>query len=107
LPYPNGAKQRLRSCPADFFPAFAHLVDAFRQLDITTQLERIHCPTLVMVGEQDALKPPSYSRIIADRIPESDLVMIPEAGHAVILEKPSEVNASLLEFLVKNRESVI
>jgi len=98
-------EERLRSCPPDFFPAFARLVDTFRQLDITKQLERIRCPTLVMVGEQDALKPPKYSRLIADRISGSELVTIPEAGHAVILEKPSEVNATLLEFLGRNRES--
>lgn len=99
-------EERLRSCPPEFFPAFARLVDAFRRLDITPQLERIRSPTLVMVGEQDVLKSPRYSRIIADRIPGSELVVIPEAGHAVILEKPSEVNSCLLEFLGKHRDSV-
>ncbi len=59
-----------------------------------------------MVGEQDALKSPSYSQILADCIPESELVVIPGAGHAVILEKPSEVNAALLEFLAKHRDPV-
>ncbi|MGB5659738.1 MAG: alpha/beta fold hydrolase, partial [Thermoanaerobaculia bacterium] len=75
-------------------------------LDITARLDKIRCPTLVMVGEQDALKSPSYSQIIADRIPGSEVVLIPGAGHAVILEKPSEVNAALLDFLAKHRESV-
>jgi len=95
-------EERLRNCPPDFFPAFARLVDTFRQLDITQQLERICCPTLVMVGEQDALKPPSYNRIIADRISESELVVIPAAGHAVVLEEPNQINANLLEFLGRN-----
>ncbi|MGB5659734.1 MAG: alpha/beta fold hydrolase [Thermoanaerobaculia bacterium] len=99
-------EERLRNCPPDFFRAFAQLVDAFRHLDITGRLDRIRCPTLVMVGEQDALKLPSYSRVVADCIPDSELVVIPEAGHAVILEKPSEVNAALLDFLAEHRVSV-
>jgi len=100
-------EERLRSCPPDFFRAFAQLVDTFRQLDITARLDKIRCPTLVMVGEQDALKLPRYSQIIADRIPGSELVLIPGAGHAVILEKPDEVNAALLEFLEKHRDPVV
>jgi 3-oxoadipate enol-lactonase len=97
---------RLQSCEPDFFRAFAQLVDAFRHLDITGRLDRIRCPTLVMVGERDALKLPSYSRVLADCIPDSELVVVPGAGHAVILEKPSEVNAALLEFLEKHRDPV-
>lgn len=53
--------------------------------------------------EQDALKPPTYSRLIADRIPESERLVVPEAGHAVILEKPQEINTALLGFVEKHR----
>ena len=96
-------EERLAACPAEFFAAFARLVDAFRRLDITADLGRIRCPTLVMVGEQDALKPPEYSRLIAERIPNSELLLVPEAGHAVILEKPREINTAVLGFIEKHR----
>lgn len=97
-------EHRLEGCPPEFFPAFARLVDAFRALDITSRLERIRCPTLVMVGELDSLKPPRYSRIIAGHIPAARLVVIPNAGHAVILERPNEVNFLLLGFLEEHGE---
>ncbi len=96
-------EDRLRACPPEFFPAFARLVEAFRRLDVTAELERIECPTLVLVGEEDALKPPSYSRRIAERIPGAELLLVADAGHAVILEKPQEVNTALLGFLEKHR----
>ena len=96
-------EERLRACPPEFFPAFARLVDAFRRLDVTAGLERIACPTLVVVGEDDALKPPRHSRLIAERIPDSELLLVPGAGHAVILEKPHEVNTALLGFIEKHR----
>jgi 3-oxoadipate enol-lactonase len=95
-------EERLRACPPDFFAAFAQLIDAFRRLDITAELARIQCPTLVLVGRQDALKPPGYSRLIAERIPDSELLLVPDAGHAVILEKPHEINSALLGFLEKH-----
>jgi 3-oxoadipate enol-lactonase len=95
-------EERLSRCPPEFFPALARLVEAFRDLDITTELGRIECPTLVLVGEEDALKPVRYSRLIAERIPQSELLVIPDAGHAVILEKPQEVNTALLGFIEKH-----
>ncbi|MBT8064599.1 MAG: alpha/beta hydrolase, partial [Gammaproteobacteria bacterium] len=92
-------EERLAAAGPDFFKAFVGLIDAFRQLDLTPRLPEITCLTLVMVGEEDRLKPPRYSRLIADRIPNSELVVIPGAGHAVILEQPGAVNAALLDFL--------
>ena len=96
-------EERLAACPPEFFPAFARLVEAFRQLDITDQIHRIRCPTLVLVGEEDALKPPRYSRLIADRIPGSELRLIPGGGHAVVLERPQEVNTAVLGFIEEHR----
>jgi len=96
-------EERLRNCPPEFFAALARLIEAFRRLDITAELGRIECPTLVLVGEEDALKPPRYSRLIADRIRDSEFLVVPEAGHAVILEKPQEINTALLGFLEKQR----
>ncbi|MDH3254204.1 MAG: alpha/beta hydrolase [Acidobacteriota bacterium] len=93
---------RLAGCPPAFFDAFARLIDAFQRLDATEALAHITCPTLVVVGELDALKPPRCSREIADRISTSELLLVPDAGHAVIIEKPEEVNAALLGFIAKH-----
>lgn len=92
-------EERLRSCDRDFFQGLGRLIDAFRQLDITSSLHQIRCPTLVVVGERDILKPPRYSQLIAREIEGSELVLIPGGGHAVILEQPQVVNEILLSFL--------
>lgn len=96
-------EERLSACPPEFFTGFARLVDAFRKLDITADLPRITCPTLVLVGEGDRLKPPEYSRLIAERIPSCELLLIPEAGHAVVLERPGEINDALMAFIDEHR----
>lgn len=94
-------RARLRTYEPEFFRAFTELCDAFNELDVTARLHEIHCPTLVVCGEHDALKPPSYSRTIARAIPGAEFLMVADAGHAVVIEKPDEVNTALLGFLAK------
>jgi pimeloyl-ACP methyl ester carboxylesterase len=92
-------EERLQACEPGFFTAFAGLIDAFRDLDITPMLGEIRCPSLVIAAGKDRLKPPHYSRIIADGIPRADLLEIAGAGHAVILEQPDAVNSAIRAFL--------
>jgi pimeloyl-ACP methyl ester carboxylesterase len=62
-------------------------------------LPRIRCPTLVVVGEQDALTPPELAREIADGIPGAKLKIIPDCGHLSTLERPEAVNRALRVWL--------
>jgi proline iminopeptidase len=56
--------------------------------DVRDRLGEIRVPTLVMVGENDWLIPPSASRVIAEGIPGAELVVLPEAGHFSFIERP-------------------
>jgi len=82
--------------------AFVQLMNAFYGLDITDKLSEIKTPTLVIAGEEDLIKGRDYAQIIADNIPDSELVLVPGAGHALCLEKPAELNTLLLGFVLKN-----
>ncbi len=84
------------------FRAVEALCRAFLALDITSQLQRITAPTLVMVGELDALKSRHYAEIIARKIRGSEYVILPGAGHAVCWERPAEFNTLVLGFLAKH-----
>ena len=48
----------------------------------TLRLERMRAPTLVMHGERDRLVPLAASRLLAARIPDAELAVVPGAGHA-------------------------
>lgn len=93
-------RQRVAALPPEFFQAFAELVDAFRELHVTEDLERITAKTLVLAAEGDALKPLPYSRLIAERIPNARLEIIP-GGHAIVIENADAVNEALLRFLAE------
>jgi 3-oxoadipate enol-lactonase len=84
--------------------AVLELLDCFDRLDLTKELHRISARTLVLVGENDILKPRKYSERIAREIPGAELVVVPGAGHAVCLEKPALFNSILLGFLAVNKE---
>lgn len=88
------------------FDSVSELMAAFMRLNLTGDLKKIYSPTLVIVGEEDILKSRKYSEIIAHEIPNSELVIIPHAAHAVCLEKPGEFNAAILGFVLRNCEVV-
>ncbi len=56
-------------------------------------------PTLVLVGDADLMTPLEHSRMIARELPDAVLVVVPGAGHAVILETPDLVNRHLRDLI--------
>jgi pimeloyl-ACP methyl ester carboxylesterase len=62
-------------------------------------LASIRCPTLVVVGREDALTPPGRAREIADGIPGAGLEIIPDCGHLSTLERPEAVSRALRAWL--------
>jgi pimeloyl-ACP methyl ester carboxylesterase len=62
-------------------------------------LASIRCPTLVIVGREDALTPPELAREIANGIPGAKLEIIPDCGHLSTLERPDAVNRALRAWL--------
>ncbi len=62
-------------------------------------LPSINCPTLVLVGREDALTPPELSQEIAAGIPGAKLEIIPDCGHLSTMERPEAVNRALRAWL--------
>ena len=66
--------------------------------DATPLLATIRVPTLVLVGEHDAISPPAEMRKIADGIAGAQYVEVPDAGHMAPLENAAAVNAAIANF---------
>ena len=62
-------------------------------------LPTIACPTLVMTGELDAWSGPAQHEAIAAAIPNSELVIVPGAGHMLLREAPGPVNDAIARWL--------
>jgi pimeloyl-ACP methyl ester carboxylesterase len=62
-------------------------------------LASIRCPTLVLVGREDALTPVELAQEIAGGIAGAKLEIIPDCGHLSTLERPEAVNRVLRAWL--------
>ncbi len=67
--------------------------------DARLHLPQLRCPVLVMCGDADQLAPLECSEEIAALVPHAQLIVVPQCGHMLTMEKPELVNAALLEWL--------
>ncbi len=67
--------------------------------DRTAILTNVKAPTLVITGSADTLIPPSESEAMAEKIPGSELVVIPDVAHLSNLEDVEAFNAAVRKFL--------
>ncbi|MFT7589773.1 MAG: 3-oxoadipate enol-lactonase [Limisphaerales bacterium] len=67
------------------------------------QLGKIECPTLVIVGEDDAATTPDKSERMVKAISNARLVTIPKAGHSSSIEQPEVVLTAMAQFLSASR----
>lgn len=65
----------------------------------TATLNSIKVPTLLMSGDADLNAPPALSRILLRKIPNSELVVIAEAGHSIYWERPKAFNDAAIAFI--------
>src|SRR3984893_7694100 len=60
-----------------------------------------HCPTLVLVGNEDALTPVSVALTIADGIAGSKLDIVQDCGHLSTMERPDAVTGALCAWIAR------
>lgn len=93
------AERMIESTPidvvAEFYPAFS----THEKADSLNRMDGV--PALVMAGAHDLLTPSEHSAEIAESLPGARLVIVPNAGHLVMLEYPEIVNSRFAALLVR------
>ncbi len=87
-----------RQRPIDHVALDGRLKAAMKH-DVYDRLSRITCPTLVITGKDDALISWENSRLLADKIPNAELVLLGPAGHCFWIEQPEESYSAIRRFL--------
>ena len=66
-----------------------------KYFDYRRSLHQIMARTLIIVGDQDWICPPSQSKIMSESIPQAQLKVFVGANHSVHIEKNDEVIATI------------
>jgi pimeloyl-ACP methyl ester carboxylesterase len=74
-------------------PAVPVTFAALRELDV---------PALLLTGDADLYTPPAVLRLFQGHMPDAELVVVPDSGHAANWENPEVFNRVVLRFLRKH-----
>ncbi|HEX6611689.1 MAG TPA: alpha/beta fold hydrolase [Hyphomicrobiaceae bacterium] len=86
--------QRLGNDPASYAAVYRMLAS----LDMSADLASIACPTLVLAGRHDGLRPPSLVESVAHAIPGSRFAVL-DTAHFMAWQTPEAVADALTDFL--------
>jgi pimeloyl-ACP methyl ester carboxylesterase len=101
---PEEAVAALEEMAADVRPeSMKTSLTAMAEADLRDLLPGIAVPTLLVWGEQDARSPLSVARQFEEAIPDTTLVVIPDAGHVSNLEQPELFNDAVRAFCRTHR----
>jgi 3-oxoadipate enol-lactonase len=78
---------------------YARACEALGELDAEDVLPGIRVPTLVIAGAEDPSVPPEMVDLLRTRIPDAEVVVIPDVAHLANVEQPEAFNRALLDFL--------
>jgi pimeloyl-ACP methyl ester carboxylesterase len=77
-----------------------HALEAMRNRpDQSSRLSSIKTPTLVIVGDVDAIIPVDVARSMQQSIPGAQLAIIKASGHMSPMEQPAQVNQAIARFI--------
>jgi pimeloyl-ACP methyl ester carboxylesterase len=74
-------------------------LEAALSFNVEDRVREISCDTLVITGDNDVVVPTQNSRNLSDAIPNARLEIIKDSGHMSFIEKPSEFNRVVSDFL--------
>lgn len=75
------------------------LSPAFRDWNIEACLDQLRCPVLAVQGEDDEYATLRQIEVIAERVPGTALLKLPDCGHSPHRDQPEAVLAALAAFV--------
>jgi pimeloyl-ACP methyl ester carboxylesterase len=101
----EAVRRRMANIVADFHPVgFRLMAKSLAETDTTSLLPSIHVPTLVLWGDDDRRSPLNIAEQFRRVIPNSELAVIPHAGHVSNMEQPGAFANHVRRFCLANLE---
>lgn len=78
---------------------FLSVFDVYAETEMAPWLHEVHVPCLVLTGANDPGCNPRLNEFIHSQLADSELVVLPEVRHSILIECPDQVSGPLLRFL--------
>lgn len=96
---PDTVQRRLKQVVDTDAETFMNVFRIYAGTEMSPWLHEVAAPSLVLTGENDGGCNPRLNQQIADALPNSELVILPEVKHSILIEAPDDVSAHLIRFM--------
>ena len=96
--HPDLVDRRLKQVVGTDSEVFMNVFRIYAGTEMMPWLHEVTAPSLVLTGEFDGGCNPRLNKLIADAMPNSELVVLPAYKHSILLEAGEEVAAHLVRF---------
>ena len=97
--HPERVQKRITELRATSPEGYIQAYRVFVLSDLAEHLSQIQCETLVMTGEYDPGSNVRMARLMHEKIPASQLEILPGLRHSVLVEAPQLIAEKLDSFL--------
>ncbi|ESR25052.1 Beta-ketoadipate enol-lactone hydrolase [Lutibaculum baratangense AMV1] len=96
--HPEKIASRIEELMANDLESYIEAYRVFGESEMAPRLHEITHPTLVLTGEFDIGSNTRMARFMHDTIPQSELVILPELKHSILVEASDLVADHLIRF---------
>ena len=96
---PDIVRRRLDQVISTDPDVFLNVFRIYATVEMSPWLHEVQAPSLVLTGENDGGCNPRLNRLIDEALPNSELVILPDYKHSILLEAGEIVAEHLLRFI--------
>ena len=98
--HPDIIERRLKQVVETDPEVFLNVFRIYAGTEMLPWLPQVTARSLVLTGENDGGCNPRLNRLIADALPDAELVILPVLKHSILVEAPQDVSAHLIRFML-------
>ena len=96
---PDIVRRRLDQVISTDADVFLNVFRIYATVEMGPWLHEVEAPSLVLTGENDGGCNPRLNRLIDEALPNSELVILPDYKHSILLEAGEVVGEHLIRFI--------
>jgi 3-oxoadipate enol-lactonase len=101
---PDAIQDRIAQVNGTPEDVFLSVFDVYASTEMASWLPQVTAPCLVLTGENDPGCNPRLNTEIDRLLPNSELVILPELRHSILVEGPDQVIPPVRDFLLRHKD---